>query len=87
MSLERFGNLIDNKFLFKGGAQEAKEPQTLSSVASWCTVKQMINIIIIIILFCLVLMTMPILPFVYISYKAFHGKYGIVKLIRSFKNL
>ena len=35
----------------------------------------------------LVLIMLPILPFLWVSYKGFHGKYGIIKLFRENYNV
>ena len=49
-----------------------------------CISKIVLEYLVIMLIMFLFLISLPILPFVYISYKGFHGKYGIVRKIKDF---
>ena len=55
------------------------------SLIYWIT--EIIQIIIILFGIILTLVMLPVIPFLWVSYKGFHGKYGIIKLIRENYNI
>lgn len=52
-----------------------------------CYAAKSFKIILSLIFLLIFIILLPVLPFIWISYKGFHGRYGIVKLIREVTKL
>lgn len=56
-----------------------------STLINWIT--EIVTVILIVFGIALTLVMLPVIPFLWVSYKGFHGKYGIIKLIRENYNI
>ena len=52
---------------------------------NWFT--EIVTVLLIVFGIALTLVMLPVIPFLWVSYKGFHGKYGIIKLIRENYNI
>ena len=50
-------------------------------------ITEIVTILLIVFGIALTLVMLPVIPFLWVSYKGFHGKYGIIKLIRENYNI
>ena len=48
---------------------------------------EIVTVLLIVFGIALTLFMLPVVPFLWVSYKGFHGKYGIIKLIRENYNI
>lgn len=56
-----------------------------STPINWIT--EIVTVLLIVFGIALTLVMLPVIPFLWVSYKGFHGKYGIIKLIRENYNI
>lgn len=56
-----------------------------STLINWIT--EIVTVLLIVFGIALTLVMLPVIPFLWVSYKGFHGKYGIIKLIRENYNI
>ena len=57
------------------------------TATAMCYVAKGLKIILSLVLLLIVIILLPVVPFIWISYKGFHGRYGIVKLMREVTKL
>lgn len=50
-------------------------------------ITEIFTVLLIVFRIALTLFMLPVIPFLWVSYKGFHGKYGIIKLIRENYNI
>ena len=62
-----------------------KKKDTHASIL--CYLAKSFKVILSLIFLLIFIILLPVLPFIWISYKGFHGRYGIVKLIREVTKL
>lgn len=79
------GNLTTKTLNVVNSLTKEDDDDKPSTLINWIT--EIVTVLLILFGIALTLVMLPVIPFLWVSYKGFHGKYGIIKLIRENYNI